>query len=783
MNRESTTQNREDDPFPRILSMSSRLTPDHSGDICPICGCGGGEYIPYCESEDCIPWIDEATYRFAKSQYGMSPHHDPNPCENCIFEVRPKGGHARYLCWACIVHTIPAEQIAQMRECPECLIFQEFDGEQCPTCEQYGPLWGRYHARGERDLEPDEQEFLDRLFMAAMESPECGWETISFFQEEEGISDDLVARLEGKQFFYSAQCGARKQWITYAQTWFYHWYWKRRDRSLRDKGLRELSARSRFPEIREVFHSEEGMEAMFWSEAFGYHARLDPIYERLEELGIEFYNEGGLDPVVRYFIEEGQEQLRKHPTYGPYFQAVKDRDIDGQVRFHLRQDTIPRDILTLIAKRYTSEEAFLDYLRNGTDLPPEARIMILESVSMSDLNSNWEWRSDQFRTHFPVEMARYLAVYHSCKDPTRSWYDVHHDLRLFKTDDEWKAFLGEVRKDRITCPDPQPDNVILRALAERGEGRVRQLATLLTTGSLRPDIPVMTRLLEIAQAHRKNPLVVSAVSEELHAMNDFNDFFRERYGKKDSMINLLFDIGEYEAYLEFKWIDTISNHLVWFLNPVIAHYRLSPDRESCLWLGAFINDRIRVLSGKVQELHDAEACNKALDIFNRKLEIALLQFTLGHPNLARSEIDEMFTTIEALIIQCQQNDLPYATLDFLKEKMLGGHYELMTSGIEGLVEAVRDMEWYPAWQSYSLMGPTMRRGSPEPNGYRLLNFPVTEDAVEVLVAISSNLDGSETYGEPDRSRQSGWKETRQPPGQKAPGNMLDRLRSIWRRGS
>lgn len=51
------------DPFPVILSLSDRLTPEHSGDICPIRGCGGYENTLTCECEDREYWIDEVTHR------------------------------------------------------------------------------------------------------------------------------------------------------------------------------------------------------------------------------------------------------------------------------------------------------------------------------------------------------------------------------------------------------------------------------------------------------------------------------------------------------------------------------------------------------------------------------------------------------------------------------------------------------------------------------------------------------------------------------------------------
>ena len=373
--------------FPRIISSSNRLTPDHSGDICPICGCGGSEDIPYCECDNCSHWIDEDTYLMAKSQYGIDEDYDPSPCEQCIFEVRQSDGLAKYMCWACIVRTFSPELISRMRECPECLIFQEFDGEMCSECARYGAIWSRYRARRKPELETDEWEFVDRI----CEPRKVVW-GISFFQEDEDISDDLTARLEAKGLIGGEQCGARKQWHMNLG-WLYYWkrFYDYRPNGAR--GERPLSARSHYQEIKAVLMSEEVVDEMFRYSLWHRCSDVPTIDSRLEDLGIEYTGNGcGIDPIIHYFTDIRNEDLQNHPQYGPYFRAVKEKDIDAQVTFLLGQDLIPDRVISLLAERITNQEDFMDYLLHGSDFPPEFRILILESISMSDLNSNWQWR-------------------------------------------------------------------------------------------------------------------------------------------------------------------------------------------------------------------------------------------------------------------------------------------------------------------------------------------------------------------------------------------------------
>ena len=149
----------------------------------------------------------------------------------------------------------------------------------------------------------------------------------------------------------------------------------------------------------------------------------------------------------------------------------------------------------------------------------------------------------------------------------------------------------------------------------------------------------------------------------------------------------------------------------------------------------------------MSELEDAEACNKELPVFSIELEIALLEHTLQHPARARNLIDQISTTLEGLIIQCQRNDVPCVFFEHLHGKLVDGNHDLMMSGIDGLATAMWAMELYPSKEhSNTKLGPTMYLGNKRDGCFVLLGVPVAQIHIESFKGISNHLDGTESFG-------------------------------------
>jgi hypothetical protein len=630
---------------PRIISLAMRLEPDHSGGCCPICA-GGSSRDAYCDFCGGKRFERKEVFEFAQ-RVDRGAH----VCDSCVFQVRDSSGKKLEVCWLCLKEKY---DIAKLRECPECLIFDDFEGDTCDWCRDLGPLWSVLHASGVPSLTQEEKSVYERFLQT--QPPSGGVEG------DVGFSSEMLEELEKKRLIRRRQCGARLEWsITHGGT-LSEWLWERERKEGRPT---KLSVDGHYDALVDLLRRDDFAEAVFNyiirgdEECEEYH---DFITNELSRINMFFFEGQGAAAMAS--LASTSAVAFDNPKFGDFFKAIHDEDYRAQIDFLLKMPTIPDYTFHLFGKGILTREEFEDFLLRNEELPPEFRVRVLASVWLPDEKDFNQSRWDLFGQKFPQELATTIACEHVL-DPRDKDYDNWMSHGASFSPDVRSRLLSLMAADSLMAEDKSTEYPIVNQYAERGTGLAKILGRLLSGKKVEFEAPLTERLVWMIAAIGIDDQVLSAFSESLadYSKQDMKERIIESEDRsyRNKFLEAMYSVEHYEEFLEFSETPFLSHSLVHGERYLRAGVRTGKYDL----VESQINGKLAHHREEISKLEALEACRRDFQILNAKFDMVFCYLALNLKEDAQRTLDEAIRYLKDLIGACKESNLPFSTYQWV----------------------------------------------------------------------------------------------------------------------
>ena len=736
---------------PTIISLTNRYQPDHSGSCCPICAGPAEENPVGCGYCSIGPPHREEVFEYAKYMDEF-----PSICSRCIFPIRQADGSIKTMCWGCLGRHYSHEQLARLRECPSCYCFDEFEGKRCRWCRELGPLWSIYQGKSRPELTPEEKELLPRFFPS-----EQGYSSGSLIEDRELNSHlDTLKSLAGKGLISEGRCGARRRWHPYGHWMYYHRL--RASEARHGSEPKKLEIDQHYDDIMAAVTTEHMVDVLFshfsgwakveekpdyetmdeadWDALWERENQPEYIHDALQSVGVSYWIDCPGKGIHRYLLDKRIDVLERHPRYGPYFRALYDDDIHGQIDFLWGLDPIPDTVLELEARKITTPDEFLDYLHHGNDFPPEFRMMILRQVGDianfrtdegEEINlNNIRVQGKLFLENFSQALIHLTAVQlllHAWDPKSIDLSRYHNPPRLGQDADDryFQELVSLLGQDSLKLDDPVTDYPCVNELARRGEeGICRMLARFLIGEEIGGELSLEERFLELVYFTSRDP--VTRALRSIHQETLVKLARKKGRDYRLALQGFFYRTGQYREYLTLcRSLDRAS--LLFETGYVNGRYLVAIINTNPRETRKQMKQGIRYIERKIVELEKAEACGKALQIIGHKCDCALFHMVLGKRKKAGALVQEVIYYLEWLVDECERTGLVHTSYDHLLENFRLKREE-MTRDLDSLVSCLLEMMYLPCQdRNEHSLGPTLGSSRDEDGNMRIKLFRFCEE--------------------------------------------------------
>lgn len=630
---------------PRIIALVERFEPDNSGGCCPICA--NGSFDAQCDT--C------RSTRFERREvfdYAEHVDHGAYVCHSCTFPIRDSDGRIRDVCWLCLCEDY---DVSKLKECPECFVFDVFEGSTCSWCKSLGPFLSVLMRADIPELSTEERAAFERLAEINLSQGRI--------REVEAILDaDMLERLKEKRLVRSIQCGAKLEWQST------HWLkladWRREKQ--RGRKPRELRINRHYDDIVALLERDDVIEVIFRYITKGREDTdnlEDFIWDELDKLDVNYWSSFEAINGLTWLACHSEVSL-EHPKYGEFFKAIRDSDCRTQIKFLEKLPLIPECAIELRGEHIISKEAFEEFLNNDEEMPPELRVRVLATVWLPDNKEFNQSIWDLLGETFPRELATTLACQYVV-DPRARDYDNWMGHRARFSPEVKSRLLEMLSEDTLLTEDMRTKFPVVGDYAERGTGLSKVLGRLLSGKEVRFEAPLTERLVWMMETTGTDRQVLSTFSDSLanYPKQDMKERIIESEDRsyRNKFLEALHSVERYEEFLEFSKTPLLSLSLLHAGRYLRAGVRAGKYDLVESW----IRERLAHHEEGISKLEASDACRKSFQILNTKFDMVFSLLALNLKEDAQRTLDEAIRYLEDLIDACRENSLPFSTYQWV----------------------------------------------------------------------------------------------------------------------